>query len=135
MQVDRRRLPAAAENAKRAGFDGVQLTPEQDLIDQFLRDSMPICAMTDMAATPRIARDSLREVLTAIIDVWGKDRVGVRLSPNGETQGCDDSDPATSLPPGAPPGSSRELASTSSRIARAGSGGPFGSTDVPQGQR
>lgn len=37
----------------------------------------------------------MKEVLTALVEVWGSERVGVRLSPNGEIVGCNDSDPVT----------------------------------------
>ncbi|MGE9502471.1 alkene reductase, partial [Escherichia coli] len=35
----------------------------------------------------------LREVTDAVAGVAGPERTGVRLSPNGEIQGCNDSDP------------------------------------------
>jgi 2,4-dienoyl-CoA reductase-like NADH-dependent reductase (Old Yellow Enzyme family) len=37
----------------------------------------------------------LREVVAALVAEVGADRTQVRLSPNGEVQGCDDSDSAT----------------------------------------
>ena len=84
----------AAQNAKAAGFDGVQLHGANGyLVDQFLRDGTNR-RDDEYGGSPQNRTRFLREVLTALIDVWGADRVGVRLSPNGETQGCDDSDPA-----------------------------------------
>lgn len=83
----------AARNALRAGFDGVQLHASNGyLIDQFLRDS-------DNHRSDRYggsARNRMRllaEITQAVADEVGADRVGVRLSPNGETQGIRDSDP------------------------------------------
>ena len=35
----------------------------------------------------------MREVMERLIEIWGADRVAIRLSPNGESQGADDSDP------------------------------------------
>ncbi|WP_341711016.1 alkene reductase, partial [Erythrobacter sp.] len=82
----------AAENAKKAGFDGVQLHGANGyLVDQFLRDKTNL-RTDEYGGSPENRTRFLREVLTALVDVWGADRVGVRLSPNGETQGCDDSD-------------------------------------------
>ena len=87
----------AAENAKRAGFDGVQLHGANGyLVDQFLRDSTNL-REDEYGGSPENRVRFLREVLEALIDVWGADRVSVRLSPNGETQGCDDSDPAATF--------------------------------------
>jgi len=37
----------------------------------------------------------MREVMERLIAVWGAERVSIRLSPNGESQGVDDSDPAS----------------------------------------
>src|SRR3546814_7138689 len=74
-----------------AGFDGVQLHGANGyLIDQFLRDGSN--GRDDDYGGPVENRIRLlREVTEALIGVWGKDRVGVRLSPNGDSQGVDDS--------------------------------------------
>jgi 2,4-dienoyl-CoA reductase-like NADH-dependent reductase (Old Yellow Enzyme family) len=40
----------------------------------------------------------LREVVQALIDAVGKDRTAVRLSPNGDSQGVDDSNQAQLFP-------------------------------------
>jgi len=120
----------AAENAKKAGFDGVQLHAANGyLIDQFLRDSTNL-REDEYGGSAENRTRSLREVLTALIDVWGKDRVGVRLSPNGETQGCDDSDPATTF--GAAAKVVEELGVAFLELREPGPDGTFGSTDVPK---
>jgi 2,4-dienoyl-CoA reductase-like NADH-dependent reductase (Old Yellow Enzyme family) len=84
----------AAENAKKAGFDGVQLHGANGyLIDQFLRDSSNL-RTDEYGGSPENRVRLLREVMERLIAVWGNDRVGVRLSPNGDSQGVDDSNPA-----------------------------------------
>jgi 2,4-dienoyl-CoA reductase-like NADH-dependent reductase (Old Yellow Enzyme family) len=83
----------AAKNAIRAGFDGVQIHSANGyLIDQFLRDNTNF--RTDAYGGPIENRIRLlREVTQAVADAVGADRTSVRLSPNGETQGADDSNP------------------------------------------
>ncbi len=89
----------AAENAKKAGFDGVQLHAGGTaiLIDQFLRNGSNL-RDDDYGGPVENRIRLLREVTEALIGVWGKDRVAVRLSPNGETQGVDDSAPEKLFP-------------------------------------
>ncbi len=84
----------AAENARRAGFDGVQIHAANGyLIDQFLRDGSN--HRTDAYGGPIDNRIRLlREVTQAVADAIGADRTSVRLSPNEPVQGVDDSDPA-----------------------------------------
>ncbi|PRX96424.1 alkene reductase [Paraburkholderia sp. BL25I1N1] len=71
----------AAENAKRAGFDGVEVhSANCYLLDQFLRDSTN--KRTDRYGGSIENRTRLTlEVTEAIVDVWGNERVGLRLSP------------------------------------------------------
>jgi len=120
----------AAENAKKAGFDGVQLHGANGyLVDQFLRDSTNL--RTDEYGGPAENRSRfLREVLEALIEVWGADRVSVRLSPNGMTQGCDDSDPATTF--GAAARVCEDLGLAFVELREPGPEGTFGNTDVPK---
>ena len=83
----------AAKNAMRAGFDGVQIHSANGyLIDQFLRDNSNF--RDDDYGGPIANRIRLlSEVTQAVADTVGADRTAVRLSPNGETQGADDSNP------------------------------------------
>jgi N-ethylmaleimide reductase len=120
----------AAENAKRAGFDGVQLHGANGyLVDQFLRDSTNL--RTDRYGGSAENRTRfLREVLEALIGVWGADRVGLRLSPNGETQGCDDSNPAALF--GAAAKVVQDLGLAFLELREPGPEGTFGKTDVPR---
>jgi 2,4-dienoyl-CoA reductase-like NADH-dependent reductase (Old Yellow Enzyme family) len=120
----------AAENAKKAGFDGVQLHGANGyLVDQFLRENTN--QRTDRyGGSPENRTRFLREVLEALIGVWGADRVGVRLSPNGETQGCDDSDPAAVF--GAAARVIEELGLAFLELREPGPDGTFGKTEVPK---
>ncbi|OZA94116.1 MAG: alkene reductase [Erythrobacter sp. 34-65-8] len=120
----------AAENAKAAGFDGVQLHGANGyLVDQFLRDSTNL--RTDRyGGSPENRTRFLREVLEALIGVWGADRVGVRLSPNGETQGCDDSNPAATF--GAAAQVVEDLGLAFLELREPGPNGTFGATEVPK---
>ncbi len=81
----------AAENAKKAGFDGVQLHAANGyFIDQFIRDGSN--HRTDDYGGPIENRlRLLGEVTQRLIDIWGKDSTHVRLSPNGDSQGVNDS--------------------------------------------
>jgi 2,4-dienoyl-CoA reductase-like NADH-dependent reductase (Old Yellow Enzyme family) len=120
----------AAENAKKAGFDGVQLHGANGyLVDQFLRDSTNL-RTDEYGGSPENRTRFLREVLTALVGVWGAGRVGLRLSPNGETQGCDDSNPAATF--GAAARVAEELGIAFLELRQPGPEGTFGQTDVPQ---
>lgn len=83
----------AAENAKAAGFDGVEVHSANGyLLDQFLEDKTN--HRTDAYGGSIENRSRLLlEVTDAVIDVWGKGRVGVRLSPYGKFSDMGDSDP------------------------------------------
>ncbi|HET7232246.1 MAG TPA: alkene reductase [Longimicrobium sp.] len=83
----------AAERAYEAGFDGVELHGANGyLIDQFLRDGSNQRTDQYGGSIPNRAR-FLNEVTAAAVDVWGGDRVGVRLSPYVAANGMSDSDP------------------------------------------
>lgn len=120
----------AAEYAKQAGFDGVQLHGANGyLVDQFLRDGTNL-RDDEYGGSPENRTRFMRETLEALIDVWGAGRVGIRLSPNGETQGCDDSNPAATF--GAAAQVIEELGLSHLELREPGPDGTFGHTDVPK---
>ncbi len=83
----------ACENAKRAGFDGVEVHGANGyLLDQFLQDGSNHRADTYGGSIENRAR-LLLEVVDIAAEVYGKGRVGVRLSPYGTFNDMSDSDP------------------------------------------
>ena len=82
-----------AENAKRAGFDGVEVHGANGyLLDQFLQDGTNL--RTDAYGGPIENRARLMlEVVDACIEVWGADRVGLHLAPRGDSHTMGDSNP------------------------------------------
>ncbi|MBI1190362.1 MAG: alkene reductase [Tepidisphaera sp.] len=83
----------AARLAKQAGFDGVELHGANGYLpDQFLRDGTNRRTDAYGGSIANRARFML-EALDAIIDVWGPERVGVRLSPSGTFNQMEDSTP------------------------------------------
>lgn len=120
----------AAENAKKAGFDGVQLHGANGyLIDQFLRDGSNL-RDDDYGGSPANRVRLMREVMEALIAIWGAGRVSIRLSPNGETQGVDDSNPAAIF--GEAARVLEELKIGFLELRQPGPDGTFGSTEVPK---
>ena len=86
-----------ARRAYRAGFDGVELHGANGyLIDQFLRDGSNHRADRYGGTAENRAR-FLSEVTAAVVDVWGGERVGVRVSPLGAYNGMRDSDPVATF--------------------------------------
>lgn len=78
---------AAAERAREAGFDGVQLHGANGyLIDQFLCDGSNQRG-DEYGGSARNRARFLREVAEAVAAVWGAERVAVRLSPRGSSNG------------------------------------------------
>ena len=84
---------AGAENAKAAGFDGVQVHGAHGyLLDQFLRDSVND-RTDDYGGSLENRARLLLEVVDAAISVWGAERVSVRISPLVAFNDIADSDP------------------------------------------
>ncbi|RCJ38364.1 alkene reductase [Nostoc minutum NIES-26] len=82
-----------AANALAAGFDGVEIHAANGyLIDQFLRDGTNQRTDKYGGSIENRAR-FLLEVTEAVTDVWGAERVGVRLSPSGTFNDMRDSNP------------------------------------------
>jgi 2,4-dienoyl-CoA reductase-like NADH-dependent reductase (Old Yellow Enzyme family) len=81
-----------AENAERAGFDGVEIHGANGyLLDQFLQDS--VNQRTDDYGGPVQNRARLHiEVAEACISVWGAGRVAMHLAPRGDAHDMGDSD-------------------------------------------
>jgi N-ethylmaleimide reductase len=88
-----RQYATAAQNAMEAGFDGVEVHAANGyLIDQFLRDR------TNRRSDPygggiENRTRFLLEVTDAVIGAVGRDKVGVRISPQNVQNDIDDSDP------------------------------------------
>ncbi|HEX7411092.1 MAG TPA: alkene reductase, partial [Bacteroidales bacterium] len=84
----------AAENAREAGFDGVEIHGANAyLIDQFLHDSSNHRIDAYGGSMENRARLAL-EIVAAVCSVWGSGRVGIRLSPSNVRYGMDDTYPA-----------------------------------------
>jgi 2,4-dienoyl-CoA reductase-like NADH-dependent reductase (Old Yellow Enzyme family) len=82
-----------AENAKEAGFDGVEIHGANGyLLDQFLQDKTN--RRTDTYGGPVENRARLMlEVTDACIEVWGAGRVGMHLAPRRDSHDMGDSHP------------------------------------------
>lgn len=82
-----------AQNALAAGFDGVEVHGANGyLLDQFLRDGSNRRSDAYGGSIDNRAR-LLLEVVATVCDVWGADRVGVRLSPVQPFNSMHDSNP------------------------------------------
>ena len=85
----------AAEQARRAHFDGIELHAANGyLIDQFLRDSVNTRSDAYGGSIENRLR-LLNEVVDALCAVLPPSRIGVRLTPMGGPGGSHDSDPET----------------------------------------
>lgn len=84
---------AAAVNALRAGFDGIEVFAAQGhLVEQFLQNGSN--KRTDQyGGTVENRARFLLEVVEAVASVVGHDRVGVRISPSSTFNGVSDTDP------------------------------------------
>jgi 2,4-dienoyl-CoA reductase-like NADH-dependent reductase (Old Yellow Enzyme family) len=80
-----------AENAKEAGFDGVEIHGANGyLLDQFLQDGTNKRTDQYGGSIENRARLML-EVADAVIGVWGADRVGMHLAPRSDSHDMSDS--------------------------------------------
>jgi N-ethylmaleimide reductase len=83
----------AAINAREAGFDGVEIHGANGyLIEQFLQSHTNLRTDRYGGSIENRAR-LLMEIAQAVIEVWGADRVGVRLSPYGVANDSGEADP------------------------------------------
>jgi 2,4-dienoyl-CoA reductase-like NADH-dependent reductase (Old Yellow Enzyme family) len=120
----------AARNAMAAGFDGVQIHSANGyLLDQFLRDNSNF-RDDDYGGPIENRIRLLHEVATAVAGEVGADRTSVRLSPNGETQGCDDSNPVALFTAAAAALQQINIAFLELREQK--TFGNFGTSDVPR---
>jgi len=86
-----------AENAKKAGFDGVEIHGANGyLLDQFLQSSTNQ-RTDDYGGSLENRARLLLEVTDAVISVWGAGRVGMHLAPRGDSHTMGDSDPAATF--------------------------------------
>lgn len=85
---------SAARQARAAGFDGVEIHGANGyLIDQFLRDGSNQ-RVGVYGGTPARRLALLLDVINEVAEVWSRDRIGVRLSPENRFNDMADSDPA-----------------------------------------
>ena len=120
----------AAKNAIAAGFDGVQIHAANGyLIDQFLRDNSNFRTDEYGGGIENRIR-LLREVTQAVVDAVGADRTSVRLSPNGETQGADDSNPVALFTAAA--AALQDIGIAFLELREIKTYGNFGTTEVPR---
>lgn len=120
----------AARNAIRAGFDGVALHAANGyLIDQFMRDGTNFRDDEYGGSVDNRLR-LLRQVMERLVTEAGANRVGVRFSPNGEVQGCDDSNPEAVFVPAAAHLQSLNIAFL--ELREAAPDGTFTKSDVPK---
>ena len=86
-----------AENAKAAGFDGVELHGANGyLLDQFLQDGSNHRTDAWGGTLEKRARLML-ETTDAVAEVWGPERVGMHLAPRGDAHGISDSNPVATF--------------------------------------
>lgn len=82
-----------AENAKLAGFDGVEIHGANGyLLDQFLQTKTNQRTDEYGGSLENRARLML-EITDAVISVWGADRVGMHLAPRGDAHDMGDANP------------------------------------------
>jgi len=83
----------AAQMAKRAGFDGIELHAANGyLLDQFLRDGSNH-RTDEYGGSEENRMRFLNQVIDAVLETWDSKCVGVRLSPENRFNSMSDSDP------------------------------------------
>ncbi|MEO7178916.1 MAG: alkene reductase, partial [Allosphingosinicella sp.] len=98
------------------------------LVDQFLRDGTNF-RDDDYGGSVENRIRLLSEATQAIADMVGPGRTAVRLSPNSETQGCEESDPETLFTAAA--AALAEIGIAFLELREPGPEGTFGKSDVP----
>jgi N-ethylmaleimide reductase len=120
----------ATRNAKMAGFDGVQIHAANGyLIDEFLRENANLRIDRYGGSLENRVR-LIREVTEAVAGEIGADRTAVRFSPNGASQGVEDSDPAAIFTLAAK--ALNEIGIAFLELREQGPDGTFGRTDQPK---
>lgn len=121
---------AATRNALAAGFDGVQVHGANGyLIDQFTRNGVNH-RDDEYGGSPENRFRLMREVMERVVAEAGAARTSIRLSPNGETQGADDSDPESVFLPAAK--FLNDLGIGFLELREQSPDGTFGASDVPK---
>lgn len=100
----------AARQAKAAGFDGVEVHSANGyLLDQFLRDGANRREDEFGGSAANRMRFPLA-VVDAVVDIWGPERTGIRISPVSPANDLQDSDPKSVFVPYVDALSERKLA-------------------------
>ena len=87
----------AAQNAIKAGFDGVELHGAYGyLVDEFLQDGSNRRG-DHYGGTPLNRSRFALEIMEALADVWGAERIGMRISPSTRVNDMLDSDPVATF--------------------------------------
>lgn len=82
-----------AENAKRAGFDGVEIHAANGyLLDQFLKTGSNHRS-DDFGGSVENRLRLPMMVVDAVVGIWGPERTGIRISPTGSFNAMHDEDP------------------------------------------
>lgn len=86
-----------AENAKRAGFDGVEIHAANGyLLDQFIRSGSNQRTDEYGGSIENRLRFPMR-VVDAVVGVWGAESTGIRVSPTGSFNAMSDDDPVATF--------------------------------------